>query len=193
MKKLMVRIAATGLIVATTSAVVIATVSASGHRQVPASSPTTTTPITPPIQGFGPRHLYFYVDTVVASGSPGTTGPGAVEAGCSMQGTFVQGQTVVFRMYGVDVDTGGQPLTSLNVASAYVYIPGVGNIPLSYGHDPYWTAAWKTTGYSYGVVNFVVHVTTDPVPATATTPYIPSRSAAYSQAGLPAQSQLTIT
>ena len=62
-----------------------------------------------------------------------------------MTNLFVQGQQVVFRMWGVDVTTGGNALTNKNVAAAYVTIPGVSSpITLSYathGTSSYWTGS----------------------------------------------------
>jgi len=146
-----------------------------------------------PAYGAANKHrLFIDVDTV-----QGTGGNPKPAAGCSMTNLFVQGQQVVFRMWGVDVTTGGNALTNKNVAAAYVTIPGVSSpITLSYathGTSSYWTGAWLTTGYPVGAVNFTVTVITKPVPKTKHHARIPKQEVVYSQVGLPASSDLTVT
>ncbi len=154
------------------------------------ASTTTTTPA-PPIQSNNKHALFLYVDTV--QGSSGTPKPSAP---CQMTNLFVQGQQVVFRMWGVDVAAGGTPLTTQNVQSAWVYVPGKGKIPLDYGTHgtvSYWTAAFGTTGYPLGVVDFHVTVVTKPVPKTATSRAMRALSGVFTQRGMPASSRLTIS
>ena len=152
----------------------------------------------PPIQGTSPTHnMAFYVDTVAASGDPG------IAASCSMLNLFTDGQMVVFRMYGMHVTTGGTALTSANVLSATVRIPGVALIPMDYGSHgtaSFWTAAWtppvaagSVPAYPVGVVNFVVTVKTKPVPATSGHAAVPAQIGRFTQHGLAPPSVLTIT
>jgi hypothetical protein len=152
----------------------------------------------PPIQGISPTHnMAFYVDTVAAEGDPG------IAAGCSMLNLFTDGQTIVFRMYGMHVTTGGAPLTAANVLSAIVTIPGVAPVPMAYGAHgtaSFWSAAWtppvaagSVAAYPVGVVNFVVTVRTKPVPATSRHAAIPAQIGRFSQHGLATPSVLTIT
>ena len=155
-------------------------------------SHTGTTGFAPPYTAANKHRLFVDVDTV-----QGTGGNPKPSAPCSMTNLFVQGQQVVFRMWGVDVTTGGNALTNENVAQAYVTIPGVSSpIPLAYGThgtSSYWTGAWSTTGYPVGAVNFTVTVITKPVPKTKHHAKIPKQEVVYSQVGLPASSDLTIT
>ncbi len=156
-----------------------------------AASTTTTTSPAPPVQGASHHALFLYVDTVQgSSGSPKPSAP------CGMTNLFQQTQQVVFRMWGVNVRNGGMPLTGDNVKAAWVYVPGVGKIPLAYGTHgttSYWTGAWiPTKAYPLGVVDFHVTVVTKAQAATATTKAIRSFSGVFSQRGLPASSRLTI-
>jgi hypothetical protein len=99
-------------------------------------------------------------------------------------------------MDGVNVADGGVALTSANTEKAYVKIPGVAPIPMTYGTHgkaSYWTAAWKVPAhYPLGIVNFSVHVITDPVPATKGHNAVSKFSAVFTQKGLAPPSQLTI-
>src|SRR5665213_4412084 len=74
---------------------------------------TTTTTLAPPVQGSAPLALALNVDTVV-----GTGGTGALKApvGCAQTNEFLIGQTVVVRLSGLDVVTGGVALTPKNVS-----------------------------------------------------------------------------
>ncbi|MGA8296391.1 MAG: hypothetical protein WB770_05055 [Acidimicrobiales bacterium] len=150
------------------------------------------TTLPPPYGAANKNSLFISVDTVQGSG--GVPKPAA---GCSMTNLFVQGQQVVFRMWGVDVKTGGNALTDKNVLRAYVTIPGVSApIPLAYGAHgttSFWAAPWSSKGYPLGIVDFTVTVITKPVPKTAKHPRIPELKIVYSQIGLAPPSQLTIT
>jgi len=154
-----------------------------------ASTSTTTTTLGPPAQGPRPHKLFMYVDTV----NGGAYKPGG---DCAMTNLFQRGQTVVFRMDGIQVATGGTDLTSANVLDAFVVIPGVKNQPMFYGthgKNSYWTTGWKIpANYPFGIVNFSVWVTTKMVPATATSPAIPEQTGIFSQNGLAPPSQLTV-
>ncbi|MGC9221694.1 MAG: hypothetical protein ACP5H2_10155 [Solirubrobacteraceae bacterium] len=176
-----------------------------------AGTTTTSTTVTaPPVQGRAPKQIAMYVDTVIGAGSTMT----GVEAACSITSEFVQGQTVVFRMWGNDGYTGGTPLTQANVASATVTLPvaggGTQQEALAYGAHgtvAYWTYGWKTSSSTpTGVIPFTITVKTVKVPGVdhhkvgkkhhkhwvwAVKP-IPSHTATFSQAGTPPTSQLTI-
>lgn len=157
---------------------------------VAATAPTTTTTLAPPAQGNGVHSIFMYVDTITGGGSPKPT------AGCAMTNLFQPGQVVVFRMYGINAAAGGLDLTPQMVATAYVAVPGVGQIPLVYGNhgeNSYWTAAWTVgANYPVGIVNFSVHVTTHTIPKTAHSKRVPAYGGIFTQAGLAPPSRLTI-
>jgi len=127
---------------------------------------TTTTTIAPPFVS-GNKWLTVNVDTVMGFGSPGVTG------GCFLANSFIQGQTVVFRMWGIENSTGkpltGTPLTTANVQSVVIKdLPGVTPNPqMTYStRDGYFTFGWFTTATTpTGVVPFKVIVTLAPVKA----------------------------
>lgn len=177
---------------------------------------TTTTTLGPPVQGTAPLAIAMNVDTVV-----GTSGSGVLKAavGCAQTNEFLIGQTVVFRMSGENVATGGTPLTPKNVSSATVVIPGVATpLLLSYGNHgtvAFWSVGWNTTGYlTTGIVNFKIIVHTIAVPAVTKRVAVRIResngkyvtrirtkiikaavkgqSATYTQAGYAAPSDLTL-
>jgi len=154
-----------------------------------ATGTTTTTTLGPPAQGAGRHAIFMYVDTVAG----GNYKP---VSDCTMTNLFQPGQTVVFRMDGVNVAAGGVNLTAANVASAWITIPGVKAQTMSYGTHgkfSYWTTGWAIpTNYPVGTVNFVVHVITKAVPATASSSAVPAESGTFTQAGLAPPSQLTI-
>jgi hypothetical protein len=177
---------------------------------------TTTTTLAPPVQGTTPLPVAFNVDTVVATG-----GTGALQApvGCAQTNEFLIGQTVVFRMSGQDVLTGGQPLTPKNVSSATITVPGLSTpLTMNYGNHgsvAFWSVGWNTAGYpTTGIVNFQIVVKTIQTPAVTKrvvvrirerngkvvtrvrtkviTPAIPGVTATYSQAGYAPPSELTL-
>lgn len=191
MRKLSTRIAVGSA--ATFALVTMVTVGASAGAATTTtttpSGPTTTTTLGPPAQGVGGHKLFLYVDTV--------NGGNYKPAGdCAMTNLFQPGQTVVFRMDGIQVATGGTDLTSTTVRDAFVKIPGEPNLPLyfgTHGKNSYWTAGWvvpKT--YPLGIVNFSVWVTTKPVPVSATSAGVPAQTGVFTQEGLAPPSQLTI-
>jgi hypothetical protein len=163
----------------------------------PALVQTTHAAPAPPIQGVGPHQIIMYVDTVTGGGTPKPA------ATCLQQNQFIQGQTVVFRMYAYDVPAGGLALTASNIREAYVSIPGKGNIALKWNgataaqhHTPaYFEAAWMTAGYPVGTVNFSVTVVAKPLAqwglADFATSTVPAQTGVYRQ-GFGASSNLTI-
>ena len=138
----------------------------------------------------GSPNLYFYVDTVEGAGG---TVPAA--AGCAMTNLFTTGQVVVFRLAGLEA-ANGTVLTASDVQRAFVYVPGVGRIPFTYGThgtSSYWTAAWNTTGYaSSGTVNFYAAVWSKLIPATKGSKAVRSYLGTFSQAGLAPPSRLEV-
>jgi hypothetical protein len=169
------------LVTATTGAVIAQTTTS--------SSSTTSTTLGPPAQGNGGHKLFLYVDTV-------NGGQYKPNGDCAMNNVFQPGQTVVFRMDGVEIATGGTDLTSQTVRDAFVKIPGEKNQTLSYathGKTSYWTAGWTVpANYPLGTVNFTVWVTTKPVPASPTQAAVPAETGVFSQAGLAPPSRLEI-
>ncbi len=184
---------------------------ASADTTTTTAAPTTTTTLGPPIQGTNPLPVYMQVDTVVGGG-----GTGILKApiGCAMTNEFYVGQTVVFRMSGVNVATGGTPLTPKNVKTANVVVPGIATpFAMNYGNHgtvAFWTYGWNTTGYpTLGVVNFQIVVTTKAVPAVTklhrvkvgtkwvnrryvVTPGVGSKTYTFTQTGTATPSQLTL-
>ena len=158
---------ATAGAIALSGASFIGVATATADTTTTTTGPTTTTTLGPPIQGVGPLSVYLNVDTVVGGGGPAAVKPAV---GCAMTNEFLVGQTVVFRMSGVNVAAGGTPLTPANVISANVVIPGVAApLPMNYGNHgtvAFWTVGWSTVGYpTLGVVNFQIVVKTAAVKA----------------------------
>ena len=201
MRKLVTQIAA--------GAMVVGSVAMFGATGSGASTPhaATTTTAAPPFQS-GNKWLTVNVDNVMGFGSPGATG------GCYLANSYIQGQTVVFRMWGIDNMTGKPltgdpsptaPLKGSNVQSVVIKdLPGVSPNPqMTYStHNGFFTFGWFTTAATpTGVVPYKVIVTLKPVPATyktvkvtvngvtttkkvINTPAIPTKGYAYSESGL---------
>jgi len=165
------------------------------HASPPAQTATATPtpPPAPPVQG-NKLNVVLYVDTV-----QGTAGKPPPAVGCSQTNLFRQGQQVVFRVWGINVKDGGVALTSKNVKSAVVMIPGLSApLTLTYGAHgkapnpvvSFWSAPWTIdTSYPLGVVNFTVVVVTKPDKKLK----VKSLTARYTQAGFATPSQLTVT
>jgi len=149
----------------------------------------------PPVQGAHAHPIVVYVDTVTGGGTPKPNGL------CLEENQFVQGQTVVFRMWADDSSAGGLAVTDRNAKAAYVTIPGLGKLVMVYRSEKnapaYWEVPWfNTKTYPVGVVNFTVTVVAKPldqwsVPALANST-VPAQAGIFSQAGWPTQSDLTI-
>ena len=148
--------------------------SGSGAATTTTVAPTTTT--TAPSAPFvsGNKWLTVNVDTVVSHSAQGS---------CLLQNVFTQGQTVVFRMWGVDNLT-GRPLLAdsvnattgavvymphANVTSAIIKgLPGMkAPVRMTYNtKDGYFTYGWFTsTSTPVGIVPFKVIVTLAAKPA----------------------------
>ncbi|HET9059656.1 MAG TPA: hypothetical protein VFN61_07020 [Acidimicrobiales bacterium] len=184
------RIASLAIAAAGSAGAIALVLGASPAVAAGAGAAATTTTLAPPAQGNGAHKVFMYVDTVTGGGSPKPS------AGCAQTNLFQRGQVVVFRMYGINAAAGGENLTSANVAFAYVQIPGVASSKLQFGNhgkSSYWTAAWTVpANYPLGEVDFSVHLTTDRVPATATSKAVPRIGSVFTQAGLAPPSRLTI-
>ncbi len=202
MRKLVTRIVAGAMAMGSVAAVGVGTAGASS----PSAASTTTTAAPPFVSGN--RWLSVNVDNVMGFGSPGATG------GCYEANSYLQGQTVVFRMWGIDNLTGKPlvgdpsptaPIKGSNVQSVVIKdLPGVAVNPMmTYStRDGFFTYGWLTTKATpVGVVPFKVIVTLKPVPATykmvmvnvngvmkskkvVKTPAIPAKGYAYSQSAL---------
>jgi hypothetical protein len=85
--------------------------------------PKPSEPVTAPTFQSPKLGLVLYVD-IVQSGKSAEK-PAEVLAGCAQTSIIHVGQTIVFRMWGVDAANGGVPLAESNVEQAYVKIPGV--------------------------------------------------------------------
>jgi hypothetical protein len=151
----------------------------------------TATPVAPPVQG-NKMNVVLTADTVQGAG-----GQPAATVGCSMTNLFRQGQVVVFRMWGINVKDGGVALTSKNVKSATITIPGV-TVPVkmvysAHGTAPnavsFWAAPWNTKGYTLGEVDFSIVVKTK----ADTKNHVKAMTATYNQQGFAQPSRLTIT
>jgi hypothetical protein len=198
MRKLVTQIAAGAMVIGS-----VAMFGATGSGASTAHAATTTTVVAPAFVS-GNKWLSVNVDTVVSKSAQGA---------CLLQNVFTQGETVVFRMWGIDNLT-GKPLlgdvspTALiagsNVQSVVIKnLPGIRpNAQMVYNtRDGYFTYGWfTTTATPTGVVPFKVIVTLKPVPATyktikvmvngvstskkvIATPAIPAKGYAYSESG----------
>jgi hypothetical protein len=201
MRKLVTQIAAGAMVI---GSVAMFGATESGASTSKATTTTTAAPAPPFVSGN--KWLSVNVDTVMGTGSPGVTG------GCFLANSFIQGQTVVLRMWGIDNLTGkpltgdpspATPLKGSNVQSVVIKdLPGVPNTPMTYStRDGYFTFGWFTTKATpTGVVPFKVIVTLKAVPATyktitvtvngvsktkkvINTPAIPAKGYAYSESG----------
>jgi hypothetical protein len=146
-------------------------------------APTTTTTVapvttttTPPASAGISKDFTINIDTATVSSETD-----AVNAACSPTNTFSVGQTVLWRLYGKDLQTGKLLLpgtapgatpsaaTPGNVNTVVVSLPGtttgsVATVPMAYStRDGYWTSVLSTAGYSPGNYNYSVTVTTYPV------------------------------
>lgn len=198
MRKLVTQIAAGAMVVGS-----VAMFGASGSGASTPKAATTTTVVNPPFVS-GNKWLSVNVDTVVNHDAQGS---------CLLRNIFTQGQTVVFRMWGIDNLTGkpliGDPLPTTplkgsNVQSVVIKdLPGVSPNPqMTYStHNGFFTFGWFTTAATpTGVVPYKVIVTLKPVPATyktvkvtvngvtttkkvIATPAIPAKGYAYFENG----------
>jgi hypothetical protein len=153
-------------------------VSALGLLGIIAVGPSTAaaaekTPTTaPPFQGEKLGGLVLYVDTVLSGkASAALTEP---LPGCTETSRIHVGQTIVFRMWGVDVKKGGVAVTENNVAEgdAYITIPGVLvngvsstlRVPLVWGeHSQAKTPEGEKTKHSYWTVGVPTKGETSPL------------------------------
>jgi hypothetical protein len=143
----------------------------------------------PPVQG-NKLAVVVSADTVTGGGNPAPANT------CAQTNYFKRGQLIVFRMWGVNVKSGGKALTGANVVSAVVKIPGEKAIPMAYGAHPpgsahqvsYWDGTFMVPAtYPLGVVNFRIVV------KTMRTKLLPSLTGTFSQNGFSPSSRLQIT
>ncbi len=132
----------------------------------------------PPLQGEKPLSLVLSVDTVNSGSAVNKTLEDA-KGTCAETNVLHVGQTIVFRMWGVDVKTGGEALTEKNVENekgAYVVIPGMlvngvsstVRVPLVWGeHTLAKTPEGEKTKHAY----WTAGVTTKGETAAAATPW----------------------
>jgi hypothetical protein len=142
----------------------------------PAAATETKAVTAPPFQGTKPLPLVLSVDTV---NSGKAVNPQYPAGSCAETNTIHVGQTIVFRMWGVDVKTGGQALSEANVENekgAYVIIPGMlvngvsstVRVPLVWGeHTLAKTPEGEKTKHAY----WTTGVTTKGETAAAATPW----------------------
>ncbi len=160
---------------------------APGSASAATAQDTTTNPAVtgPPLQSVtSTGNVIVNVDTV-SQAFHGTLPAGAVQGSCGLTSHFVQGQGIVFRVWGTGAD--GTPLTGPNaknigtVKSAVVNIslPGGGtqSVQLNYGTHgsgataaSFWTGLWSTSSATpVGTVNYTVTVQTYDVPPVTKT------------------------
>ncbi|MGO9322330.1 MAG: hypothetical protein ACLQBY_16225 [Solirubrobacteraceae bacterium] len=144
----------------------------------PAAAAETKAVTAPPFQGTQPLPLVLSVDTV-NSGAAANKSLEDAKGNCSETNIIHVGQTIVFRMWGVDVKTGGEALTEANVENekgAYVIIPGMlvngasstVRVPLVWGeHTLAKTPEGEKTKHAY----WTAGVTTKGETAAAATPW----------------------
>lgn len=105
--------------------------------------------------------IFFYVETVTASPRESIYGRWAPQA-CTQTNFFARGERAVFHISAVDTHT-SKILVNGDVKYAYLKVPGMNNIPVTYvphGKDPAtspwtWTARWDIPlDYPLGLVPF---------------------------------------
>lgn len=139
-----------------------------GSAAAAEKAPTTA----PPFQGEKLSGLVLYVDTVVS----GKAASSLTEPlpGCTETSLIHFGQTIVFRVWGVDVRKGGVAVTENNVeeGEAYITIPGVLvngvsstlRVPLVWGeHSRTRTPEGETVKHSYWTVGVPTKGETSPL------------------------------
>ena len=139
--------------------VVLATPTAFAQEPIPTPpGPQNPWPASPKSGKFD---VFFYVETLTASPGESIYGK-AAPSRCTQTNFFARGERAVWHISAVNART-GQLITSKDVKYAYLKIPGVKNIGVTYtphGRDPA-TAPWTWTGrwdippeYPLGVVDF---------------------------------------
>lgn len=138
--------------------IAVAAATAEGPPQPP---PLPDSPGTPnPWPGAKAQGIFFYVETVTASPGESIYGKAAPQR-CTQTNFFTRGERAVFHISAVDTHN-GNILLPADVKYAYIQIPGMNNIRVSYvvhGKDPTspwtWTARWDIPpDYPLGVVPF---------------------------------------
>lgn len=159
MKRLMLSVVATILGAAVAVGTAAAAPAGSPGQPPPIPTPKDVTPN--PWPGKKAQGLFFYVETVTASPGESVWG-GAANERCTQTNFFARKERAVWHMAAVDTKT-GKVVTNADVAYAYLKVPGMQNIPVTYvphGKDPAtapwtWTARWDIPpDYPVGIVNF---------------------------------------
>jgi hypothetical protein len=105
--------------------------------------------------------VFFYVETLTASPNESVFGQSAPR-GCTATNLFPRGERIVWHIAAINAKT-GQVITNKDVKYAYLKIPGMKNLGISFtphGRDPV-TAPWTWTGrwdvpptYPLGIVKY---------------------------------------
>lgn len=105
--------------------------------------------------------IFFYVETLTASANESVFGVSA-PTGCTQTNFFTRGERIVWHIAAINAKT-GQVITNKDVKYAYIKIPGMKNLGISFtphGRDPV-TAPWTWTGrwdvppkYPLGIVKY---------------------------------------
>jgi len=105
--------------------------------------------------------VFFYVETLTSSPGESVFG-GSAPAGCIQTNLFPRGERIVWHIAAINART-GKIVTSKDIKYAYLKIPGMKNLGISFtphGRDPV-TAPWTWTGrwdvpptYPLGVVKY---------------------------------------
>ena len=130
----------------------------------PPPIPTPPGPQNPwPAPGNGKLDIAFHVETVTASPGESIYGKAAPQR-CTQTNFFARGERAVWHIGAVNART-GKVLTNVDVQYAYLKIPGMRNIGVTWvrhGSDPAtapwtWTARWDIPfSYPLGVVDFTL-------------------------------------
>lgn len=159
MKKLVLSLVAA--LVAASVGAGMAAAAGTGSPGQPAPIPTPKDVTPNPWPGKKANGLFFYVETVTASPGESVWGA-AAPIRCTQTNYFARRERAVWHISAVDT-TNGNIVTNSDVAYAYLKVPGMQNIPVTYtphGKDPTtapwtWTARWDIPpDYPLGVVNF---------------------------------------
>ncbi len=115
----------------------------------------------PPAPKSGKFDVFFYVETLTASPGESIYGK-AAPTRCTQTNFFARGERAVWHISAVNART-RELITNKDVKYAYIKIPGLGNLGVTYtphGRDPAtapwtWTARWDIPpDYPLGVVPF---------------------------------------
>ena len=150
-----------GLVIAT-ALIGLGLAASSATAEGPPQPPPIQTPPGPQNPWPGKKFaVFFYVETLTASPGESIYGKAAPQR-CTQTNFFARGERVVFHISAVNART-GNIITNADTKYAYLKIPGMNNIAVTYtphGRDPAtapwtWTARWDVPlDYPLGVVPF---------------------------------------